>query len=46
MRGINRLWLENEKVKDERIAWEMGYCVEVYRRRVAEEEKIEREING
>ena len=41
---ISRIWLENEEVAEERLAHEIGYCAEVYRRRVAEEEEIEREI--
>lgn len=41
---ISRIWLENEEIAERRLAYEIGYCPEVYRRRVAEEEKIERNL--
>ena len=44
---ISRIWLENEAVAERKMANELGYCVEVYRRRVAEEEDIESNLyNG
>ena len=42
----SNIWLKNEEVSERRIAWDLGYCVEVYRIRVAEEERIEKEIGG
>jgi len=44
--GESKIYLENEIVKEQRMAWDLGYCVEVYRRRVVEEERLEREIGG
>ena len=41
---INKIWMENEQVADERMANEMGYCIGAYRQKIREEEQIERDM--
>ena len=43
---ISTVWMENEQVADRKMAYEMGYSEEVYRARITEEERIERELNN